>query len=236
MPSLWQSVKARTQTRAAQVSKLTQSAHGGQTPMRLAFRGSVGFVPIPPVYIVAPAPAVVSVVASSYTVTITFNINIALVSPTPAAWTITAPAGLNVAPVSVLSVAVAGSVVTLTTSEQTGGAYYTLTLPGAFIFSTPGGGYFIGPYTLVFEGASSPTPISIQVIDGFTLRVTFSKPVLPAGALIVSNYVITSPSLAVFSVSQVSSQTYTLTTGQQSIGTGYTLTVSNVFDIYFNPI
>lgn len=183
-----------------------------------------------------PATAVVSVVATSLTITITLNVNAALTGNAlvPSNWIVLAPPG-NFAPVTVTAVAAAGSTVVLTTTEQTGGGAYVLSIPTSGVVSASGSP-LLAPFTQAFTGATTPTLIqNISVVDGRTIVLIFAKPVLPAGALVPSNYGI-DHGLSVLTVTQINSQTYQLGTTTQTAGTLYTLTASNIFDIFFNPI
>jgi hypothetical protein len=185
-----------------------------------------------------PATAVVSVIATSQLITVTLNVNAAITGNAliPSNWVVLAPPG-NFAPVTVTGVSVSGMAILLTTTEQTGGGAYVLSIPTSGVFSTGGtGSPLLAPYTQAFTGATTPTLIqSINVIDSRNIVLIFAKPVIASGALVPGNYAVNN-GLSVTSVTQINSQTYQLGTTVQTSGTVYTLTASNIFDIFFNPI
>ena len=184
------------------------------------------------------APVADTVAATAGTITITFNTPVVLTgsSATAQGWSITPPGSPMVIGVSVTGVAVAGNIVTLTTTEQTGGGAYTLNFPEGLIFSTPGGLAFTGPFQRSVTGAATHTPIiSANAIDSRTVDILFARAVQPAGALNPANYVL-SPPVAVLGVVQLTPNGFRLTTAPQSTGQVYTLTASNIYDLAFNPI
>lgn len=92
-----------------------------------------------------------------------------------------------------------------------------------------------------YSNGDTAAPIIIQVSTprNNQVKVTFSEPMTMTtasdGALNPLNYAIT-PSIAIISVVQVTSQQVLLTTATQSPNTLYTLTVVNATDIHGNPI
>lgn len=181
-------------------------------------------------------PLVQTVVATPSLITVTFSVPVVLAgaAATPAGWTITAPTG-NVAPLTVTAVSVASNVVYLTVGEMTGGASYTLNLPGLGILGT-GGEAFTGPFQQSFTGAGTSTPFVVaRGIDERSAQVTFSKPVIESDAMNVANWSI-SPNIGITAVTAVTQSTYILTTGPQTTGTSYLVTASNIRDTAYNPI
>lgn len=142
-------------------------------------------------------------------------------------------------PVQVTAVgAPSGSTVTLTISEQTQGASYTLQLP--FGISGQSGLTFValsGNLFVNFTGIGNPPTIVIAFPenDAFKVDVIFSEAVVDTEALIAANYSINN-GLQVFSVDKLSSSSYRLHTSQQTAGVTYTLTVSNIHDLKGNLI
>jgi hypothetical protein len=81
----------------------------------------------------------------------------------------------------------------------------------------------------------APTIANVQVIDAFRIRVIYSEAVQPTEALVPGNYVFDN-GLVAQSVSIESSNQFVVTTTQQTSGTTYLLTVSNVKDTNGNTI
>lgn len=179
---------------------------------------------------------ITSVTPASQQITIAFNTTISATgaSAIPSNWTITAPPG-NFASVTVTAISVVGQTIVLTTTEQTGGGAYILNIPNGVV-STILAAPLLAPYTQNFTGATTPTTIqAVNVIDGRTIVVIYSKPVIVSGAILPANYAINN-GLSVLSVTEIDAQTYQIGTSVQTSGTAYTLTASNIFDIFFNPI
>lgn len=80
-----------------------------------------------------------------------------------------------------------------------------------------------------------PTVVGVNVIDAFTIRVIYSEPVEESGALVSTNYTFDN-GLTASAVAKESDNTYMVTTSQQTSGISYTLTVSNVQDLFGNTI
>lgn len=80
-----------------------------------------------------------------------------------------------------------------------------------------------------------PVLSAVQVLDGFTLRVIYSKAVVVAQATVPANYGFDNGLVAQSVVSE-NSFSYLVTTSQQTPATSYLLTVSNVQDLFGNTI
>lgn len=186
------------------------------------------------------SPTLNSITATPNSVILTFSASVDNLQTSPSAWTVgIIGSPTNVAPVTVTAIAVVGAVVTLTTTTQTGGATYVLNIPSTAITSTTG--YpFLGPFAQDFTGGSGLTnTFVVTVIDAQTLLVTFQRPVMETGthgALQTSNYSLNHDNPAILGVTAVTAAQYVVTTAPQTYGTVYTLTVSNVWDTFFNPI
>lgn len=165
-----------------------------------------------------------------------FDANVALIGPAalPSGWTITTT-GLNI-PMTVNSIQVVGPRVKLFVSEGSSGGIYTINLPFVGLRDTPTNNLYQGPFTYNFTATGIAPFITIATsLDAFRVQVNYSEPVVVADALVVGNYSIT-PSITIFSVVQNSPISYTLTTSQQTPGTSYTITVTNVRDLQNNPV
>lgn len=133
---------------------------------------------------------------------------------------------------SISNATVVGDSILLTTSEQTTGKLYTLNVPSGI--SSQDGLLWIGPFTQTFTGVGQgPSILNIYCIDARTIDVSFSEEVYEPDALTKENYSINN-GLQVFKVVKVSKTTYRLTTSKQAVGTSYTVTASNIRDIYGN--
>lgn len=166
-------------------------------------------------------------------VRITFNAAPVLVgfATDPANWIITGPDTVTVS-----AVTTDGNDVVLTTTEQTTGATYTVTIPPSI--ANTDGVIYVGTNSFNFTGVGDPPFVAMAAgIDGFHVKVIFSEPVVESEALVPSNYVITgSGGLTVSDVEKETDLVYILTTSLQTVGASYTLTVSNIHDLYGNLI
>jgi hypothetical protein len=179
-------------------------------------------------------PLLVSVVASTGQVTITFNGAVVLTgdSLVTANWSIVA--NDDASSVAITAVSEVGGAVVLSTAETGTGRTYTLTIPSG-IYSLVTGGYFF-PTSTTFSGAGTgPTIALARAIDSVSLEVIFSEAVRSSDALTAGNYNITN-GLTISGVAQINSTTYRLTTSQMVSGQSYLLTASNIRDAAGNPI
>lgn len=148
----------------------------------------------------------------------------------PSNWTISGGG----AAMTVTAVGIAGDTITLTTTEGTTGFSYTLSIPQGIVDSS-NGNPCVGAFSQSFTGVgSSPTLASARAVDARILELSFSKPVTAFEATNPSNYSI--PGLQVTAVTELTSSMYRLTTSQQTEGTVYTVTASNIHDLVGNPI
>jgi len=182
-------------------------------------------------------PTILSVTPFGDRLELLFDSNIALSGPAllNAQWVITSPPGV-VAPTAT-SVSVAGSTVTLYITECTSGTSYYLHIPTTGITDTtmtP----FGGPWLHTFVGVGvAPFVALASASDALHAKVIFSEAVLEAEALISANYLITGGAgLTVYGVVKETDQVYVLTTSLQVSGQSYTVTVSNIHDLYGNLI
>jgi hypothetical protein len=167
-----------------------------------------------------------SVAASANTVTIAFQPGFPATSLTgpsanPADWAIAVNDGTS-APVTVLGVAIdlSGNVV-LTTTNQTGGGSYLLTIP---LGISSNGAACLGPFVQAFSGvATIPGFLSIIPKDSQIVDVMFT--VMPDQTAVMNpaRWSI-SPTLTVTAVQKITDTLYRLTVSRQSIGQLYTVT------------
>ena len=100
-----------------------------------------------------------------------------------------------------------------------------------------GGGIFVVTQGMGGDLIGKPVLASAVAIDGHHLRISYNERVMPADALISSNYSITGGGgLTVLAVVMETETVYVLTTTLQTPGQLYTVTVSNVRDLDGNPI
>jgi hypothetical protein len=173
-----------------------------------------------------------SVTAALYTITVNMTDTVILTGDAlqPSKWVI---AGNY--PMTVSNVSYGGSIITLTTTEGTQGASYNLLVPQGIVKSG-NGTPCIGPFTFPFTGAGSvPTLLLASPIDARTLDIFFSEAVLETEAIIAGNYVI-SGGLSVTSSQKISDSIYRLTTTRQIPSVSYTITASNIHDLFENLI
>lgn len=166
------------------------------------------------------------------------NIELSPFAANPANWSIV-PISIGAHPMTITGVSVAGPTVTLTVTEGTGGDLYTLNIPLVGITDTTMAlNPYPGPYAQNFYAVATGPAISLAYApDGINVRVIFNVPVVMAEAAIAANYVITgSGGLTVTAATVETANSVLLTTSLQTPGASYTLTVSNIHDIYGNPI
>ncbi len=178
-----------------------------------------------------------SITINPTSIIITFSDDISLAGDAtiPGNWVIT-PSGGAVA-VTVIGLSVVGADLTLTTTEATIGGSYSLGIPIG-VYRTIDGYPLLPPYAQAYTGeGTAPTVSQIVVLnDARTFDVVFSESVLTAEALLKANYGV-SPLLTVDTVTKVQDNRYTITTLEAQIpGQLYTVTVSNVHDLYGNLI
>lgn len=138
-------------------------------------------------------------------------------SAMPGSWIVTGGG----AAVTVTAVSIVGSTVVLTTTPQTGGASYVLTIPSGMLSNGNG---FLGPYTFGFTGvATVPTLVFARSIDEQYLDAFFDFAPDDDAALNVARWSITSPNLAVVAVTRLTATSYRVQTAPQAIGQSYTL-------------
>lgn len=139
----------------------------------------------------------------------------------------------NGRPVEVTDVDVSGSVITLTISEQTLDAIYTLNVPETNIMDI-NGVLNTGDLSWEFVGFGTlPTLPICRSTDAHELEAVFSEPVMEEDALDPDNYVL-SGGLSVTSVTKQNDQLYTLTTTRQTPGVTYTIDAINIRDLAGN--
>lgn len=140
-------------------------------------------------------------------------------------------------PVSITGVTIIGNFITLTTTDMTDGASYTLLVPQGIIdFGT--GNPCAGPFVWPFTGVGSlPTLVFARAIDARLLEIIFSKAVVNSEAENPANYLITGGGgLTVSSSAKVTDTTYHLVTSRQLPGQLYTIQASNIHDLFGNLI
>lgn len=183
-------------------------------------------------------PTLLSVTPYGDRLELTFSSNIVLSGAAllPAQWTVTT-ATPGAATPTVTAVSVVGATVTLYITECTSGATYFLHIPttGIADFSaTP----FGGPWLQSFVGVGVVPFVALaSANDALHAKVVFSEAVVSSEALVPTNYIITGGAgLTVYAVTKETDLVYTLTTSLQVVGQSYTVTVSNIHDMYGNLI
>lgn len=132
-----------------------------------------------------------------------------------------------------------GVTVKLSTSAQTGGANYTVTVTG--VKDLAGNIVNASGNTSSFVGTSPPSGnppqvVSAAAINSSTVDVTFNATMDPATAQNVADYSI-SPTLGITgAILKGDGVTVELSTAAQTAGNVYTVTVTNIQDIYGNII
>lgn len=137
--------------------------------------------------------------------------------------------------VQVLSVAVVGTNVRLTTTECTNGGTYQMAMPWQG-FSDGGPEVLTGPFSMSFVGfGQAPTLISANPFDTRLIDIAFSELVRDTEALNPANYAINN-GLSVSAVTKTGLVNYRLTTSRQVRGQSYTVTASNIHDLAGNLV
>lgn len=182
--------------------------------------------------------SILSIAASPLSITIIFSSPVIVAGNASlfTNWSIT-PTD-NTINIAINAVSGSGSdTVVLTTTEGKIGGSYNLSIPQGIIKqadSSP----LIPPYIVPFTG-NGIAPTVIEVVrndDARNFEVSFSEPVAEVLALDPANYLI-SPSLAISKVTKVSNNRYTVTTlDAQTPNQVYTVTVSNIKDLFDNLI
>lgn len=171
-----------------------------------------------------------SVIPSSTYIDLAFTFALAQISGPavdPTQYTITPLNGGNA--VTILSAALVGGNVRLTTTEFTNGKTYRVTLPYAS-FNDGNSDIFQGPFFMDFVAVGvAPTVVMIRAVDARIMEVVFSEPVVDAEALTPTNYT-SDGGLTISAVTKVTDVIYRLTTSRQNRDQVYNVTVSNVHD------
>jgi hypothetical protein len=144
-------------------------------------------------------------------------------SAVPANWTIAPLDGGN--PVQVTGIAIVGVDIVLTTTNQSGGKNYELTIPVGIMSN---GTAMLGPFVISFLGvATTPTFLQAISIEAHILDLYFSA--VPDAGLVLdpTRYSITPGPILVTAVKKVSDTVYRLSTSRQGIGITYTVTWPN---------
>ncbi len=119
--------------------------------------------------------------------------------------------------------------------DRWGGAVYTLHLPAGAVIGAVSGS--VWPYTTAtFTGVSlNPFVTSAYPQNGTSFVLIFNEEVDEASAIDLTHYSLV-PSIGILNVAKVNATTYVMTTGQQTPGQSYTLTITGVIDKAKNPI
>lgn len=178
---------------------------------------------------------VTSVVPSTTSIAINLNggVTLASLASSGANWSISATTGV---PMIVTGVNAAGSTITLTVTQGTNGAVYTINIPNGVI-RTSDSAPLVPPYQQnFFATGTAPTVLSIIRSDARRFEVVFSTNMLESEALTKANYGI-APPLTVAGVTKVQGNTYQVSTSEAQVpGQSYMVTVSNVHDLFGNLI
>lgn len=186
-------------------------------------------------YLGTPIPGISGLGVSSVTspspntIVVEWNqpVTLLLFGSIPSYYVVVSPSSTGTIPVTVTSVSVLDSThLLLTTTNQDNGAVYQLNIPEGVVKIA---GEVVNVYSSVsFTGNNAPlTVVSYHLVDATDFLVTYSRPVQPSTALILSNYVF-SPALQILSISAITSTQYLIRTVRMSPNTTYTLTISNV--------
>jgi hypothetical protein len=165
---------------------------------------------------------VTSAIGGANTITLNFTDGFPPTSVTgpsavPANWTIAPTDGGD--PVQVTAIAISGVTVVLTTTNQSGGKVYELTIPVGIMSN---GTAMLGPFIATFTGvATTPSFLNAISIEAHVLDLYFSA--VPDAGLVMNPAKYSIPGLSVSQVAKVSDTVYRLTTSQQGIGTTYTV-------------
>lgn len=144
-------------------------------------------------------------------------------------YVITGPSVIQVLSLEVLPV---GHIIRLYVTDQLTAQPYVLTLPQQGIMDINGN--VLNNYTVNFNGLNIPTMVQIvKSVDERTLDIVFNEAVFEEDASNPANYSI-SPTLAVTKAVRLTDFNYRLTTGPQTIGATYNVTVSGLRDIHGN--
>ena len=171
-------------------------------------------------------PSLLSTTVATNQITLTFDHNIILQSDASISgnWIVTSGSGYTV---TVLSAVVSSNTnIIITTSNQTIGAAYTLTLPYGII-STDGLSY-AGSSTLSFTGSGTAPTISYtrSVEDAYTMEIGFSDSMDINSTINRANYTIDN-NLIVKGVTQINNNIFRIATSRQTEGVLYNVSVNN---------
>lgn len=148
-------------------------------------------------------------------------------------YTITPIDGGN--PVTVLSAALVGGNLRLTTTEFTNGKNYVVTMPNSG-YSDGNSDIFQGPFANQFTAVGvAPTVVMVRAVDGRLMEVIYSKAVVQNEASNPANYS-SDGGLTISAATKITDVVYRLTTSRQNRDQVYNIAVSNVHDLAGNPI
>jgi len=177
-------------------------------------------------------PTVVSVTPSAGRLVVVFSgvVSLTAAGAVPSFWGVSTTTGSAVA---VTGVSVLANTVTLTTSEQTFGCLYVLNIASGLV-SMSGVANTQSSHNFTGVGAY-PSLLSAVPQSPSSVLLTFSEPVNEAEAMLITNYSVTG-GLALLRVSHLFDCSYLLTTGVQTPGVIYTVTVSGIHDLAGNVV
>jgi len=187
----------------------------------------------------ATVPSLVDITPSLSTLTLEFDTDIVLSGDSAVASSWVIHAILTGYEPTVSSVSVVGNVVTLAfTGQHTQGEPYSLEIPTGIL--SVSGANFVGPYTAVYVGVGDgPTVTSISVPNINTIDVTFSESVVVSEATNAANYSVTGGlyPVSVGTASLLVGNVYRLSVSPSlASGESYTLSVSNIHDMFGNLV
>lgn len=151
----------------------------------------------------------------------------------PATWAIV---GITGRPVSVTGVSQTGpNAVRVTTTEQTIGGSYTISVPEMAVLDTVTGNPNLAaspPFTGV---GIYPSFGPVSALDATLILLNFSEPVVDVEALNLANYAIL-PALTKVSIVKRDATSYEMTVANMNPNTTYTITVSGIHDLAGNVV
>lgn len=175
--------------------------------------------------------------ANTITITCNSTNNVVLTgdSLSTSNWAFTTTNGIAISPLSVTAV---NKTIVITTTNQTIGATYTLSVPNGIVDAT--GLVCTGPFSFSFTGlGTAPALLYSRSIDAHNIEICYSDKMDLNTTLNTLNYTI-SPTLTVNSVTQITNNIFHISTSRQTSGTTYTITVNNgstgVQSIYLNKV
>lgn len=182
-------------------------------------------------------PSLVSVTPSATEIVLVFSENVVLSGDALVAanWLMT-PTLTGYTPTCNSVSASTNEIVLGFSGEHTNGQPYELTIPTGILSDT--GANYTGPFVYSYVGVGVG-PVIITISPNITeIMITYNEPVVQLEAEDAANYNITGPTTpTISSVNLVINNVYRIVLSSAlNSGANYTLTVSNIHDIYGNVV